>query len=320
MGGSVSKALARIFGNKEMRILMLGLDAAGKTTILYKLKLNQSVTTIPTVGFNVETDVGGQDKIRPLWRHYYTGTQGLIFVVDSQDRDRIDEARQELHRIISDREMRECLLLVFANKQDLPGAMSPADVTEKLGLHRMRERSWYVHPSCATTGEEMAMKENVNKCTIYVGGLDDQVNEKVLHAAFIPFGDIVEIQIPPDPASHNQHRGFGFVEFEELDDAQASIDNMHLSELYGKVIKVNLARPMKIKEGSLRAVWSEDAWLQKYALKSTDPNVKEDEDEDDKDQGGNDSVSENQGSQNFPRNTLDRLNSPNDDDDGSMSG
>ncbi|RUS33712.1 ADP-ribosylation factor family-domain-containing protein [Jimgerdemannia flammicorona] len=125
MGANISKAMAKIFGNKEMRILMLGLDAAGKTTILYKLKLNQSVTTIPTVGFNVETvtyknDVGGQDKIRPLWRHYYTGTQGLIFVVDSQDRDRIDEARQELHRIISDREMKDCLLLVFANKQDLP--------------------------------------------------------------------------------------------------------------------------------------------------------------------------------------------------------
>ncbi|KAG5221337.1 Arf family protein [Salix suchowensis] len=122
----------KLFGNKEMRLLMLGLDAAGKTTILYKLKLNQSVTTIPTVGFNVETvtyknvkfnvwDVGGQDKIRPLWRHYYTGTQGLVFVVDSQDRERVDEAKQELHRILSDREMKECLLLVFANKQDLPG-------------------------------------------------------------------------------------------------------------------------------------------------------------------------------------------------------
>ena len=70
--------------------------------------------------FNV-WDVGGQDKIRPLWRHYYTGTQGLVFVVDSQDRERIDEAKQELHRILSDREMKECLLLVFANKQDLPG-------------------------------------------------------------------------------------------------------------------------------------------------------------------------------------------------------
>lgn len=177
MGAQVSKMMALLFGNKEMRILMLGLDAAGKTStslphpsssssiaILYKLKLNQSVTTIPTVGFNVETvtyknvkfnvwDVGGQDKIRPLWRHYYTGTQGLIFVIDSQDRARIDEAKQELHRILGDREMKDVLLLVFANKQDLPTAMSPAEVTEKLGLHRMRDRNWYVHPSCATTGE-----------------------------------------------------------------------------------------------------------------------------------------------------------------------
>lgn len=120
--------------------------------------------TYRNVKFNV-WDVGGQDKIRPLWRHYYTGTQGLVFVIDSQDRDRIDEAKQELHRILGDREMKECLLLVFANKQDLPGgrsrltsfsisietltlltAMSPAEVTEKLGLHKMRDRSWYVHP------------------------------------------------------------------------------------------------------------------------------------------------------------------------------
>jgi len=164
MGGSVSKIMNKLFANREMRILMLGLDAAGKTTILYKLKLNQQVTTIPTVGFNVETvtyknvrfnvwDVGGQDKIRPLWRHYYTGSEGLIFVVDSADRDRIDEARQELHRIIGDREMRNALLLVFANKQDLPGAMSPQDITEKLQLQKLKDHLWFVHPSCATTAE-----------------------------------------------------------------------------------------------------------------------------------------------------------------------
>lgn len=64
-------------------------------------------------------DVGGQDKIRPLWRHYYTGTQGLIFVVDCADKDRIEEARQELHRIINDREMKDAIILIFANKQDL---------------------------------------------------------------------------------------------------------------------------------------------------------------------------------------------------------
>ncbi len=65
-------------------------------------------------------DVGGQDKIRPLWRHYYTGTQGLIFVVDCADRERIDEARLELHRIANDREMKDAVILIFANKQDLP--------------------------------------------------------------------------------------------------------------------------------------------------------------------------------------------------------
>ncbi|KAM3187942.1 ADP-ribosylation factor, Arf Arf6 [Hymenolepis weldensis] len=134
----MGKIFSKLFGNKEMRILMLGLDAAGKTTILYRLKLNNAVTTIPTVGFNVETvsyenirfnvwDVGGQEKIRPLWRHYFTGTQGLIFVVDSADRGRIREAQLELHKIANDREMQDAIILVFANKQDLPGE------TEEIG-------------------------------------------------------------------------------------------------------------------------------------------------------------------------------------------
>ncbi|KAJ3426634.1 adp-ribosylation factor 6 [Anaeramoeba flamelloides] len=164
MGKAISKLKKKIFGKKEMRLLMLGLDAAGKTTVLYKLKLGQSVTTIPTVGFNVETvqyknvkfnvwDVGGQEKIRPLWRHYFTGTQGLIFVVDSNDRARIDEARNELHKIISDREMRESLLLVFANKQDLPNVMTPAEITERLELHKLRDRNWFVQPTCAINGD-----------------------------------------------------------------------------------------------------------------------------------------------------------------------
>ena len=104
MGNFIARALSRLVdSNRDMRVLMVGLDAAGKTTILYKLKLGEIVTTIPTIGFDVETvdyknvsftvwDVGGQDKIRPLWRHYYQGTQGLIFVVDSNDKDRIGEA------------------------------------------------------------------------------------------------------------------------------------------------------------------------------------------------------------------------------------
>merc|ERR1712170_115490 len=146
------------------RILMVGLDAAGKTTILYKLKLGEIVTTIPTIGFNVETveyknikftmwDVGGQDKLRPLWRHYFENTNGVIFVVDSNDKDRVANARDELHKMLAEDELRDAVLLVFANKQDLPNAMSTAEVTDKLGLHSMRQRNWFIQGSCATSGE-----------------------------------------------------------------------------------------------------------------------------------------------------------------------
>merc|ERR1712013_181062 len=164
MGLSVSKLLSGLFGKKEMRILMVGLDAAGKTTILYKLKLGEIVTTIPTIGFNVETmeyknicftvwDVGGQDKIRPLWRHYFQNTQGLIFVVDSNDRERITEAQEELQKMLQEDELREATLLVFANKQDLPNALSASELTDKLGLHQIRNRSWYIQATCATSGD-----------------------------------------------------------------------------------------------------------------------------------------------------------------------
>ena len=111
MGLTISSLFTRLFGKQAMRILMVGLDAAGKTTILYKLKLGEIVTTIPTIGFNVETveyknisftvwDVGGQDKIRPLWRHYFQNTQGLIFVIDSNDRERVNEAKDELNKML----------------------------------------------------------------------------------------------------------------------------------------------------------------------------------------------------------------------------
>ena len=131
---------------------------------MYKLKLGQNVSTIPTVGFNVETvnfkkvkfnvwDVGGQEKIRPLWRHYFAGTQALIFVVDSSDRERIEEARTELVRIITDREMKDAVLLVFANKSDLPQAMESSEIIEKLGLGKLRDRTWHIQASCAITGD-----------------------------------------------------------------------------------------------------------------------------------------------------------------------
>ncbi|MBZ3888740.1 ADP-ribosylation factor 2 [Sciurus carolinensis] len=147
-----------------MQILIVGLEAVGKTTILYKLKLGEIVTTIPTIGFNVETveyknisftvwDVGGQDKIRPLWQHYVQNTQGLIFVVDSNDRERVNEAQEELTRMLAEDELRDAVSLVFVNKHDLPNAMNAAEITDKLGLHDLHQRNWYIQATCATSAD-----------------------------------------------------------------------------------------------------------------------------------------------------------------------
>eukprot|EP01084_Bolivina_argentea_P069916 127154_1 len=170
MGGFFAKALEKLMGKKEMRILMVGLPGAGKTAILYKLKLGEVVTTMPTIGFNVETveyknlsftvwDTGGDTITRPLWRHYYQNTQAIIFVVNSNDRETIDEqsaadisSKEELHRILAEDELGDAVLLVFANKQEMPNAMSVNEITERLGLNQLRNREWYIQ-SCSTDGD-----------------------------------------------------------------------------------------------------------------------------------------------------------------------
>ncbi|KAL9641988.1 hypothetical protein ABK040_004044 [Willaertia magna] len=166
--------------SEELRILLLGLDNSGKTSILYKLKLGENVNAIPTIGFNVETikykgkamtvwDVGGQDKIRPLWRHYYMGTNALIFVVNSNDRERMDDAKDELQRLISEEELQGIPILIYANKQDLPNALSVAEIVDKLGLHKLRNREWFIQASCAPTGDglfeglDFIVKQKVRK-------------------------------------------------------------------------------------------------------------------------------------------------------------
>ncbi|SCW02056.1 LAFE_0E13190g1_1 [Lachancea fermentati] len=165
MGNSISKVMGKIFGYREMKILMLGLDNAGKTTILYKLKLNKIKTSAPTVGFNVETvsfrnvkfnmwDVGGQDRLRPLWRHYFPATTALIFVIDSQDTERLNEAKEELYSIIGEKEMENVVLLVLANKQDLKGALNPQEISDYLQLNdHLNNQLWCVIGSNALTGQ-----------------------------------------------------------------------------------------------------------------------------------------------------------------------
>ncbi|XP_074560717.1 ADP-ribosylation factor-like isoform X1 [Curcuma longa] len=184
MGQAFRKLFDRFFGLVEMRVAMLGLDAAGKTTILYKLHIGEVLSTVPTIGFNVEKvqyknvvftvwDVGGQEKLRPLWRHYFSNTDALlrmeihsnfgttdcnmsshwIYVVDSLDRERIGKAREEFQTIIRDPFMLNSVILVFANKQDLKGAMTPMEVSEGLGLYDLRHRTWHIQGTCALAGD-----------------------------------------------------------------------------------------------------------------------------------------------------------------------
>ncbi|KAJ7538801.1 hypothetical protein O6H91_11G070800 [Diphasiastrum complanatum] len=167
MGNRICRLLEKIAvcSPRDVRILMLGLDAAGKTTILYKLKLAEFVKTVPTIGFNIETihyknisftvwDCGGQDRIRHLWHQYLVDAQGLIFVLDSTDRERIKKAKQELHNIIDDPDMGATKLLVLANKHDLPDAMPISEATEKLELSDVKpRRNWHIQKCSAKTGE-----------------------------------------------------------------------------------------------------------------------------------------------------------------------
>jgi small GTP-binding protein len=171
MGKLFSKLLEKLYSKTPMRIVMIGLDAAGKTTVLYKLKLGEVLCTIPTIGFNVESvqyrnveftvwDIGGQQRIRALWHHYYQNTQGIIFVVDSNDRERIDQstetdtsAQEELHNLLANDLLRDAVLLVIANKQDLPNAMSVNEVSQRLELNKVTNRKWFVQGACATTGD-----------------------------------------------------------------------------------------------------------------------------------------------------------------------
>lgn len=173
MGFVLSLLFPGWYTRRDVRLLMVGLDGAGKTTILYKLKLGEVVSTVPTigittnfkcVGFNLETvefrgstftvwDVGGQDRIRALWRHYYTNSQGIIFVLDASDHDRLSTAREELSMMLSEPCLREAALLVYANKQDMPGALQAKQVAEALGLTEEAGRRWHVQGACALTGD-----------------------------------------------------------------------------------------------------------------------------------------------------------------------
>ncbi|XP_058876447.1 ADP-ribosylation factor-like protein 3 isoform X2 [Acipenser ruthenus] len=149
--------------NQEVRILLLGLDNAGKTTLLKQLASEDVSHITPTQGFNIKSvqsqgfklnvwDIGGQRKIRPYWRNYFENTDVLIYVIDSADRKRFEETGQ-MAELLEEEKLAGVPLLILANKQDLLTAAPASEITEGLNLHIIRDRAWQIQACSAVTGE-----------------------------------------------------------------------------------------------------------------------------------------------------------------------
>ncbi|ORY26722.1 putative ADP-ribosylation factor [Naematelia encephala] len=166
MGVTFSTLWSKLFLKKETKVLILGLDNAGKSTILYRITMGSVVASAPTVGSNHEIydykgvrfgliDIGGQTALRSSWSQYFAGTAAIILVIDSSDTARLSLAKAELQKLVTDEDLQTSLLLVLANKQDLPaaeGRLTPAQVSEALGLTDLREREWQIMGCSALTG------------------------------------------------------------------------------------------------------------------------------------------------------------------------
>ncbi|KAG1675055.1 hypothetical protein FOA52_002714 [Chlamydomonas sp. UWO 241] len=162
MGGILSSLLG-FWYNKEYKVLMVGLDNAGKTTILYKLSLGEVVVSQATVGSNVELvkykniqleiwDLGGQQSLRPFWATYYKGADAVVMVVDSTDRARVSIAKGELFTLLENEDLAKVPILVIANKQDLRDAMGVEELTTSLSLHSIKNHDWHIQACCAVIG------------------------------------------------------------------------------------------------------------------------------------------------------------------------
>lgn len=170
MSSTITSWFENFFQKQQFRVLMLGLESSGRTTILYRKLLGNGaiLNVIPTIGFNVETiilhkvalniwDVRGGHHCRPLWRHYYPNTQGIIFVVDSSDRINLDcqedeSAQQMLHSVLSDDELKDVVVLILFTKQDMPNVCSSDEIKEKLQLDKFTDRKIHCQTCCGLTG------------------------------------------------------------------------------------------------------------------------------------------------------------------------
>jgi len=165
MGFILSKIIEFFTRSRNnFKILLLGMQNAGKTTILYRLSLGQLVKTTPTIGSNVEEliyenvkfqawDLGGQESTRSVWDVYYMNTDGVIYVIDSQDENNYEESKNQFHKIIKNSALKNATILIYANKQDLPGAKSVEQIIKDYQLDNIKNHSWKIQSCSATRGE-----------------------------------------------------------------------------------------------------------------------------------------------------------------------
>ena len=148
---------------KNPNILILGLDNAGKTTLLKCLTEEEIKITEPTKGVNVKsiiyngftinvTDIGGQKEIRQYWNYYYEGVDALIFVVDASDDERIAECNDQLKKLLVEEKLAKVPILTYANKSDLKGCLGPDEILDKLEMNDINGRDWSLYACSALKG------------------------------------------------------------------------------------------------------------------------------------------------------------------------
>lgn len=149
------------------KVVMIGLDGAGKTTILYKLKMGEALPTIPTIGFNIEGivhkslnmavwDVGGQFRVRQLWHHYFDDVYALIYVIDSVDYERFKESSEELHNILLYDKLVGVPVLIFSNKSDHPISRNADQMAEILDMKNVTGCQWHIQSTIGLTGQGLS--------------------------------------------------------------------------------------------------------------------------------------------------------------------
>ncbi|KAM4824096.1 putative ADP-ribosylation factor-like protein 5C isoform X2 [Urocitellus parryii] len=149
MGQLIAKLMG-IFGNQEHKVIIVGLDNAGKTTILYQFNVEEIV--LRKTHF-LMWDIGGQEALRSTWSTYYSNTEFVILVIDSTDRDRLPTTREELYKMLAHEALRDASVLIFANKQDVKDSMTTVEISQFLTLSAIRDHPWHIQGCCALTGE-----------------------------------------------------------------------------------------------------------------------------------------------------------------------